>query len=468
MGPLTEPRIPDLPGLEDFEGDVFHSARWNHDDDLAGKRVASIGTGASAIQYVPEIQPRGASSCTCSSARRRGSSRTRTGRSAERERRLYRALPVAPAARARRHLRRPRGARARLRQEPAADAGGRARRAPAHAQPDLRPGAAREGDARATRSAASGSCRPTAGTARSRSRTSSSSRRASREVRARSIVADDGVERRGRRDRLRHRLPGHRHPGRPPACAAAAASCSPTTGTAARAPTSARRSRTSRTCSSSLGPNTGLGHSSMVYMIESQIAHVMAALRLMRDRGAETIEVRADVQERFNAELDRRHAGDGVDDRLRELVPRRERPQLDAVARLDVALPAPCRAACSRTSTGSTPRCRGRARARGRMSARVLITGAAGGIGAAAARELRARGAQVVGLDLRAGDGRRGLRRAPPGVGRPRGGGGDRAARRARRADQQRRPGDAAERGRGARRGRAGGDRREPDRARGA
>src|SRR4051794_27900179 len=57
MGPLTEPKIPDLPGLEDFEGERFHSARWNHDYDLTGKRVASIGTGASAIQYVPAIQP---------------------------------------------------------------------------------------------------------------------------------------------------------------------------------------------------------------------------------------------------------------------------------------------------------------------------------------------------------------------------------------------------------------------------
>src|SRR3954454_5526287 len=57
MGPLTEPRIPALPGLERFAGATFHSARWDHDVDLAGKRVASIGTGASAIQYVPEIQP---------------------------------------------------------------------------------------------------------------------------------------------------------------------------------------------------------------------------------------------------------------------------------------------------------------------------------------------------------------------------------------------------------------------------
>jgi cation diffusion facilitator CzcD-associated flavoprotein CzcO len=56
MGPLTEPKMPDIPGLEDFRGKTMHSARWDHDYDLGGKRVASIGTGASAIQYVPEIR----------------------------------------------------------------------------------------------------------------------------------------------------------------------------------------------------------------------------------------------------------------------------------------------------------------------------------------------------------------------------------------------------------------------------
>ena len=56
MGPLTEPRLPDVPGLERFEGKIMHSARWDHDYELTGKRVASIGTGASAIQYVPAIQ----------------------------------------------------------------------------------------------------------------------------------------------------------------------------------------------------------------------------------------------------------------------------------------------------------------------------------------------------------------------------------------------------------------------------
>ncbi|GAA2683962.1 NAD(P)/FAD-dependent oxidoreductase [Streptomyces lunalinharesii] len=56
-GPLADPQIPDVPGLADFPGKVFHSARWDHDYDLRGKRVAMIGTGASAIQIVPAIQP---------------------------------------------------------------------------------------------------------------------------------------------------------------------------------------------------------------------------------------------------------------------------------------------------------------------------------------------------------------------------------------------------------------------------
>jgi cation diffusion facilitator CzcD-associated flavoprotein CzcO len=56
-GPLSAPSVPQLPGLESFAGKVFHSARWDHSVDLEGKRVAVVGTGASAIQFVPEIQP---------------------------------------------------------------------------------------------------------------------------------------------------------------------------------------------------------------------------------------------------------------------------------------------------------------------------------------------------------------------------------------------------------------------------
>ncbi|MEU8852495.1 NAD(P)-binding domain-containing protein [Streptomyces sp. NPDC048564] len=56
-GPLSDPKTPDIPGLDSFPGKVFHSARWDHDFDLRGKRVAMVGTGASAIQIVPSIQP---------------------------------------------------------------------------------------------------------------------------------------------------------------------------------------------------------------------------------------------------------------------------------------------------------------------------------------------------------------------------------------------------------------------------
>jgi cation diffusion facilitator CzcD-associated flavoprotein CzcO len=55
VGALCEPRLPDIPGIESFGGTVFHSARWDHDAELAGARVAVIGTGASAIQIVPAI-----------------------------------------------------------------------------------------------------------------------------------------------------------------------------------------------------------------------------------------------------------------------------------------------------------------------------------------------------------------------------------------------------------------------------
>ncbi|MDV7242813.1 MULTISPECIES: NAD(P)/FAD-dependent oxidoreductase [Rhodococcus] len=57
-GALSTPSIPDMPGLDTFGGTTFHSATWNHDHDLTGERVAVIGTGASAMQFVPEIAPR--------------------------------------------------------------------------------------------------------------------------------------------------------------------------------------------------------------------------------------------------------------------------------------------------------------------------------------------------------------------------------------------------------------------------
>jgi cation diffusion facilitator CzcD-associated flavoprotein CzcO len=57
-GALSEPATPKLPGIERFEGPAFHSAKWDHGAELAGRSVAVVGTGASAIQFVPEIQPK--------------------------------------------------------------------------------------------------------------------------------------------------------------------------------------------------------------------------------------------------------------------------------------------------------------------------------------------------------------------------------------------------------------------------
>jgi cation diffusion facilitator CzcD-associated flavoprotein CzcO len=56
VGPLAEPAIPEFVGAERFEGEMFHSAKWRHDVDLTGRKVAVIGTGASTIQFLPIIQ----------------------------------------------------------------------------------------------------------------------------------------------------------------------------------------------------------------------------------------------------------------------------------------------------------------------------------------------------------------------------------------------------------------------------
>jgi cation diffusion facilitator CzcD-associated flavoprotein CzcO len=56
-GPLAEPKLPEIEGIESFEGRMFHSAEWDHEHSLLGKRVGVIGTGASSVQFVPHIQP---------------------------------------------------------------------------------------------------------------------------------------------------------------------------------------------------------------------------------------------------------------------------------------------------------------------------------------------------------------------------------------------------------------------------
>ena len=305
-GPLTEPKVPDLRGLERFEGDTMHSARWDHSLDLRGKRVASIGTGASAIQYVPAIQPeveqlhvfqRTAPWVVPHSDR----PTTRI------ERRLYRALPFLQrlvrggvyAGRellvlgfvmeprlmkvverlARRHIRR---------QVP---------------DPELRKEVTPDYTIGCKRILPSNAWYPALGQANVDLVTSGI-----KEVRPRSIVDGDGVERevdvivfgtgfrvtdmpvaryvRGRDGRTLHETWG----SSPSAYLGTAMPGFPN-------------------FFMLLGPNTGLGHNSIVYMIESQIAYIADALRVKRQSGARTVEVRPEAVARYNEDLDRRHEG---------------------------------------------------------------------------------------------------------------------------------------------------------------
>ena len=300
MGPLTEPRIPEIPGLEDFEGEVWHSARWKGDFDLRGKRVASIGTGASAIQYVPEIQPHVAQLHVFQRTPPwvvPHSNRPIT----DLERRLYRALPIAQRlvrggiyagreALVLGFVKNPRLMKvverlARRHMEHQIDDPGLLEKV----TPDYTIGC--------KRILPSNRWYRTLGKPNVELVTSGVAG-----VRARSIVVADGSEREvdaivfGTGFQVTDIPAAHRVRGRDGRLLDDLWHGSP-------------RAHLGTSIAGFpnlfflLGPNTGLGHSSMVYMIESQIAHVVDALRVMRERGAETIEVRPEVQERFNAEL---------------------------------------------------------------------------------------------------------------------------------------------------------------------
>jgi cation diffusion facilitator CzcD-associated flavoprotein CzcO len=306
MGPLTEPKIPEIPGLEDFDGPVFHSARWDHTADLKGKRVASIGTGASAIQYVPAIQPE--------VARLHVFQRTppwivpHTNRPIRAwEKRLFRAVPAAQRllrggiyagreALVLGFVKRPRLMKvverlARKHMESQIDD----RELLAKVTPDYTIGCKRILPSNRWYRALT---QPnvelvTDGIER---------------IEGNRVVTADGREREvdaivlGTGFHVTDIPAAHRIRGRggvllddlwhgsPRAHLGSAVAGFPN-------------------LFFLLGPNTGLGHSSMVYMIESQIAHVMAALRHMRSNGATTIEVTEEAQKRSNAELERKLEG---------------------------------------------------------------------------------------------------------------------------------------------------------------
>lgn len=298
-GGLSEPSIPPLPGLQSFQGTHFHSATWNHDHDLRGRRVAVVGTGASAIQFVPRIQPEVAELNLYQ--------RTPPWIMPHRDRRLrpwqgslYRRLPVAqrlvrdaiywgregfvpfftnprlegvPRAIALRHLRRQ-----------VADPELRARLTPTYQvgckrilmSNDYYPALTRPNVEVLTEGI--------------------------REICEHSIISTDGTEREvdtiifgtgfhvsdspfARRLRGRDgRLLAEVYAGSPQAYRGT---------TVAGFPNAFML----------LGPNTGLGHTSVVVMIEAQLGYVLDALRFMRERGVATVEVRADAQLAYNRKI---------------------------------------------------------------------------------------------------------------------------------------------------------------------
>ncbi len=306
-GALSAPAQPRIPGLERFKGPVFHSARWRHDVPLEGKRVAVIGTGASAIQIVPALQPKVARLDVYQRSPpwilprpdRRIGPATQA---------LYRRLPALQrAARALRFgllelrllglLLRPelmglaRAAAARHLRAQVADPALRRRLTPDYAMGckrillsnDYYPALARPNAELVTAPLC--------------------------EVTADAVVTEDGV-------------------ARP---VDAIVLC--TGFSVAAHPVAARiHGRDGRTLAerwsggaSALlgltvsgfpnlfllltGPHTGLGHNSIVYMIEAQLEHVVAALDAARRKGGAVLEVRAEAEARFTAEMRRRLDG---------------------------------------------------------------------------------------------------------------------------------------------------------------
>ena len=301
VGALCEPKNPDIEGIDQFSGPVFHTARWDHSVPLAGKRVAVIGTGASAIQVVPSIAP--------TVAHLDVYQRTapwvlpRMDRQYPRfERSLYRRVPgLQRAVRALQYasrefqvvgLTRTRAALAPIK------ALGRAHLAMQVRDRALRARLTPNFEIGCKRILLSNTWYP----ALSRDNVDVVTEPITR-VTEGGIVTGDGTE----------------HPADVLVVATGFhVTDSPfferVRGTDGRTLADKWQSEGMEAYKGTtvagypnlfvlVGPATGLGHSSMIYMIESQLNYLVDALRTMRDRGLQTVEVRAAVQDAYNREL---------------------------------------------------------------------------------------------------------------------------------------------------------------------
>jgi cation diffusion facilitator CzcD-associated flavoprotein CzcO len=304
-GGLADPSVPKLPGLETFQGVAFHSSRWDHSRDLTGRDVVVVGTGASAIQFVPEIAPL-VRRLTLLQRTPPWVMGRRTRAFSARETRLYRRLPaVQRAVRAGIYWGREAFALAFLHPRLMRGAQNMALR---HLRSAIRDPALR---AALTPSYAMGCKRvlqsDTYYPALTRDNVDVVTSPI-REVRPAGVVTADGVEHPadtivfGTGFHVTDMPIAERIRGRDGRSLAEVWQGSP----------QAYRGTTVTGFPNLfllLGPNTGLGHTSVVFMIESQIAYVLSALRHLRRHGLATIEPSAAAQRGFVAAVDRRSAG---------------------------------------------------------------------------------------------------------------------------------------------------------------
>lgn len=302
-GPLSEPSLPSIAGIEKFEGVLFHSAQWNHDYDLTGKRVAVIGTGASAIQFVPRIQPL--------VERLTLFQRTapwilpRLDHPIPRwQRTMFRLLPLTQRlARARIYLRLELFAVGFVYQPKRMEVAmniGRQHLAPQVADPALRAKLTPQFILGCKRVLLSNDFYPAVSQPNVEVVTEHI-----REVRAHSIVTEDGNE--YEIDALICGTGFHVTDERFPYCVYGRGGQS--LGESWQNGPQAYLGTTVAGFPNLFvlaGPNTGIGHTSLVFIIESQINYILDCLRVARRRKLQTVEVQPEIQQAFNTEMQQR------------------------------------------------------------------------------------------------------------------------------------------------------------------
>ncbi len=299
-GPLSQPQVPRIRGLRRFEGKLFHSAAWDHAHALDGERVAVIGTGASAIQFVPQIAGR--------VSRMHVFQRTapwilpHTDRPTTRaERRLYKTLPfVQKAVRSAIYWARESLALGYVK-DPRFMAGAE-QLAKLHlrkqvADPELRRALTPDFRLGCKRVLLSNHWYPALARPNVEVVTEGI-----REIRGKTIVLADGSERAVDTIILGTGF----HVTDPPTARLVRGRDGRTLAEAGATGIQAYRGVTFSGLPnffSIIGPNTGLGHNSMIYMIESHLRYVLDALRVMDERRIATFEVRPEAMAAYNARI---------------------------------------------------------------------------------------------------------------------------------------------------------------------